>query len=216
MFSEQATILVIDDERSVTDLLSEDLAEEGYHYVTADTGEAALKRLSRDNFDVVLLDLKLPGISGIDVLKQVKSNCPETMVIVVTGTGDTQTAVEVMKLGAVDYITKPFELERVNSSIKEALKAKTVWSSKPTPKKEGAKPTAEEADWTRYLDDIAEGVETRLDSFTGHVMTTTVIEGAIGIARSMEIPEAQIEKWVDSRQRHIERVKIMNHLLVKA
>jgi DNA-binding NtrC family response regulator len=194
MSLKQATILVVDDERSVTNLLSEDLGEEGYSCVTADTGEDALKRLSEDNFDVVLLDLKLPGMSGMDVLKEAKSIYPGVAVIVVTAAGDAQTAVEAMKIGAVDYITKPFE-----SALQE----------------EGTTASAERTGWTRYLDAIAEGVETRLDFLTGHVMTITVIERTIAVARSLGIPEDQIEKWADARRKHIERVNILDSLLDK-
>ena len=215
MFSEQATILVVDDEPSITEMLSENLAEGGYNCVTAATGEDALKRLSLDNIDAALLDLNLPGISGMDVLKEAKANCPETVFIVVTAAGDAQTAVEAMKIGAVDYITKPFELERVNSSIEAALKAKTAWSSRPTPEEEGAEAGDEEVDWTPYLDDIAEGVETRLDSLTGHVITMTIIERTIGIARSLSIPDSQIEKWADARRKHIERTNILDSILEK-
>ncbi len=215
MQSEQAAILVVDDERSVTDLLSDDLAEEGYICATATTGEEALKRLSVDNFNVMLLDLRLPGISGMDVLREAKSNCPETVVIVITAAGDAQTAVEAMKIGAVDYITKPFELERVNSSVEAVLKAKTVWSCGLTPKEERAKATSEETDWMHYLDAIAAGVECRLDSFTGHMMTLTVIERTVTIARSLDIPNGRIEKWADVRRRDIEKVKTLDRLLEK-
>lgn len=215
MSLKQATVLVVDDERSVTDLLCEDLGEEGYSCVTADTGEDALKRLSNNNFDVALLDLKLPGISGMDVLREAVSTCPATAVIIVSAVGDAQTAVEAMKIGAVDYITKPFELERVNSSVEAALKAKTVCGDKSSPQEEGTTANDEEIDWTRYLDAIAEGVETRLDFLTGHVMTITIIERTIGIARSLSIPKDQIEKWADARRKHIERVNILNFLLEK-
>ncbi len=215
MSLKQATILVVDDERSVTNLLSEDLGEEGYSCVTADTGEDALKRLSEDNFDVVLLDLKLPGMSGMDVLKEAKSIYPGVAVIVVTAAGDAQTAVEAMKIGAVDYITKPFDLERVNGSVEIALKAKTVWGDKSALQEEGTTASAERTGWTRYLDAIAEGVETRLDFLTGHVMTITVIERTIAVARSLGIPEDQIEKWADARRKHIERVNILDSLLDK-
>lgn len=215
MYSERATILVVDDEQSVTDLLREDLAEEGYNCVTAPTGEDALKRLSVDNIDAVLLDLNLPGLSGMDVLREAKSNCPEITVIVVTAAGDAQTAVEALKTGAVDYITKPFELERVNSSIEAALKAKVVWRDKSALREEGAGVRGEEVDWTHYLDDIAEGVATRLDSLTGHMMTTTVIERTISIARSLEIPEERIDKWANARRKHIERISILDPLLEK-
>ena len=215
MSPKQATILVVDDEQSVTDLLHEDLGEEGYSCVTAGTGEDALKRLSEGNFDVVLLDLKLPGISGMDVLREAKSIHPEVAVIVVTAAGDAQTAVEAMKIGAVDYITKPFELERVNGSVEVALKAKTVWGDKSALQEEGSTTSAEGTGWTRYLDAVAEGVETRLDFLTGYVMTITVIERTIAIAQSLGIPEDRIEKWADARRKNIERVNILDSLLDK-
>ena len=215
MSSKQATILVVDDERSVVDMLSENLAEEGYNCATAPTGEKALERLSMDNVDAVLLDLNLPGISGMDVLKEAQSVCPETIVIVVTAAGDAQTAVEAMKIGAIDYITKPFELERVNSSIEAALKTKTRWKGESTLQKERAETSDKEMDWIRYLEDIAEGVETRLDSLTGHVMTITVIEQTIDVARSLEIPEGQIKKWADAKREHIKRINILDSLLEK-
>ena len=215
MSLKQAAILVVDDERSVTDLLREDLGEEGYSCVTAGTGEDALKRLSKDRFDVMLLDLKLPGMSGMDVLKEAKSIHPEVVVIVVTAAGDAQTAVEAMKIGAVDYITKPFELERVNDSVEIALRAKTVRGDKSTLQEEDSTTSAEETSWTRCLDAIAEGVETRLNSLTGHVMTLTVIDKTVGIARSMDIPEDQIEKWADARRKHIKRINILDRLLEK-
>ena len=215
MLAKQAAVLVVDDEPSVADLLSEDLVEEGYNCITAATGEDALRRLSKSNFDVILLDLKLPGMSGIDVLKEVKSNRPETAIIVVTSAGDAKTAVEAMKSGAVDYITKPFELEKINSSIETTLRAKVIDSNMLTP--DGGKDEASggEAGWTRYIDDIAEGVQTRLDLLTGHVMTLTVIENTISIAQTLDMPEDQIEKWVDNRRKDIERVKIMDRLVEK-
>ena len=115
-------VLIVDDERSITDLLSEDLAREGYHCVEVLTGEDALEKLSMNKFDIALLDLKLPGISGMDVLREAILTHPETPIIVVTGSGDIQTAVEAMKIGAADYITKPFELEKVNRAIDKCNK----------------------------------------------------------------------------------------------
>jgi len=215
MSSQRAGVLVVDDERSVTDLLSTALEEEGYSCITATTGEDALKKLSMGDVAVALLDLRLPGISGMDVLRVIKSTYPRTAVIVVTGAGDAETAVEAMKIGATDYITKPFKVERVSHSIEAALQATAIWDSKPVAQGEGVETGDEEVDWTRRLDSIAEGVEARLDSLTGHVMTITVIERTISIARSLGIPEDQIGNWSDTRRKHIERINILDSLLEK-
>ena len=215
MTSQRVGVLVVDDEQSVTDLLSAALEEEGYSCITAATGEEALKKLAAGNVDVALLDLRLPGISGMDVLRAIRSTYPRTAVIVVTGVGDAETAVEAMKTGAVDYITKPFEVERVSHSVEAALQAATIWDSKSAAQVEAAETSDEEADWTRRLDDIAEGVEARADSLTGHAMTITVIDRTIAAARNLGISGGQIEKWADGRRKHIERINILDSLLEK-
>jgi DNA-binding response OmpR family regulator len=175
-----------------------------------------MRKLSADNFDVMLLDLKLPGVSGMDVLKKVRSNYPEITVIVVTASGDAETAVEAMKNGAIDYITKPFELENVNSSIKAALKAKSIWSRESTPEELGTELCGEEAGWTCCLDDIAKGVHIRLNSLIGDIMTSTVIEKSISIAQSLDIPEDYIARWVEDRRReHAKEMEFMSSLLKK-
>jgi len=215
MNSQRAGILVVDDEQSVTDLLSTVLEEEGYGCITAATGEEALKKLSMVNVDVALLDLRLPGMSGMDVLRLMRAAYPRTAVIVVTAAGDAETAVQAMKTGAVDYITKPFEVERVSQSVETALQASTNRGNESTPVAEDVEISGEEINWTRCLDAIAEGVETRWNSLTGHVITMTMLEGTIAVAQSLSIPEGQIEKWADAWRKHIERVNILDSLLDK-
>ncbi len=95
------------------------------------------------------------------------------------------------------------------------MKTKTVWRDKSALQEEGSTASAEQTGWTRYLDAIAEGVETRLDFLTSHVMTITVIERTIAVAQNLSIPEDQIEKWADARRKHIERVNILDSLLEK-
>jgi DNA-binding response OmpR family regulator len=207
VFPEKATVLVVDDEKSITDLLSENLAEEGFNCITVANGEDALKRLSMNHIDAMLLDLGLPGISGMEVLKETVSTHPKIPVIVITAAGDAQTAVEAMKTGATDYITKPFELERVNSGIAAALKANALGNRRANLRGQDAR-----ASWTRYLDDIAEGVETRLDSLTGHVMTTTIIENTIEIARSLGIPENRIGYWANARRKHFAQFQTLDDI----
>ena len=213
MSTHRAVVLVVDDEPSVTDLLSAVLEEEGHDCITAATGEDALKKLAKGNVGVALLDLKLPGMSGMDVLRAIKSGYPETAVIVVTAARDADTAVEAMKIGARDYITKPFTVERVIHSVEEALSAVIVREDNSTARAGAIRTDDERPGWTRYLDDVAEGVEARLNSLTGHMMTMTVMERTVGIARSLGVPENQIDKWVNARRKQIEQNNILGALL---
>jgi len=211
MFSKQARILVVDDEQSVIDLLSVILEEDGYDCVTVATGEDALKRLSMDNIDVALVDLRLPGISGMDVLREIASTYPGVASIVVTGVEDVRTAVAAMKIGAVDYITKPLELERVHDSIETALQKSSVRGNKPNPRR-----GSDEVDWTAHLDAIARGVQLKLESITSEATKMTIIERTVANARGLNIPDDQIDKWADARQKqNADRINIMNSLLEK-
>ncbi len=115
-------ILVIDDDPTVRDVLNEFLISEGYEVALAEDGVKGLEALKTTSFDVVLLDLMMPGMHGIEVLKQMQDtiNSP-TPCIIITAHGTIQNAVEAMKLGAYDYVTKPFRLEEVGIIIKRAI-----------------------------------------------------------------------------------------------
>ena len=97
------------------------LKKEGYEVVTAENGGDALKTVQGEIFDLVISDVKMPGLDGIDVLKAVKEVSPETVVIMITAFATTETAVEAMKLGAYDYIIKPFKVDELKLIIKKAL-----------------------------------------------------------------------------------------------
>lgn len=127
--SEGATspkILVCDDDLAVRRLLSFNLGRAGYRLDTADTGERALELARTEAPDVVLLDLMLPGISGLEVLERVRREQPEVKVIVLTGHGSVETAVEAMKLGAQDFLTKPFDMERLAIALRNALELREL------------------------------------------------------------------------------------------
>ena len=199
--SKKANILVVDDDESIAGLLSTGLEEtEGYHCVTVNTGEDALERLLRNNIDVILLDLRLPGISGMDVLDNVRLVYPDTPVIVITGVEDVQSAVEAMKLGAEDYITKPFDLRRVEHSIKNVLINRTKHRSKSYSGRFQNNKLDETSQEVSYLDSIAQGVEKRLESLIGIAIAQTVVDRTVATAQSMGIPESQISQWLDSRK----------------
>ncbi len=118
-------LLIIDDERAIREACREVAQSLGFSTQVADSAEQAYRALELQNFDAVLLDLRLPGAGGIDALRRIKERRPEAVVIVVTGYGTVQSAVQAMKNGAYDYVTKPFSvdelkllLERVGSHLK--------------------------------------------------------------------------------------------------
>ena len=116
-------ILVMEDDLSVATGLEMILSEEGYRVNLADTGMLAMQAFRQKRFDLLVADLRLPDIDGMEVIKQVKAENPETEVIVITGYGTTATAVEAMKLGVHDFLPKPFTEDQIKAAIDEALKA---------------------------------------------------------------------------------------------
>ena len=118
-------LLIVDDERSIREACREVALSLGYSAFVADCAEQAYRALETQNFDAVLLDLRLPGAGGLDALRRIKERRPEAVVVVVTGYGTVQSAVQAMKNGAYDYVTKPFSvdelkllLERVASHLR--------------------------------------------------------------------------------------------------
>jgi len=114
-------ILVIDDEKSMREFLEIVLSKEGYSVSVASDGEKAVQLLEEDIFDLVISDIRMPKMSGIEVLKAVKKVSPETVVIMVTAFASTETAIEAMKEGAYNYLIKPFKVDEVKIIIKNAL-----------------------------------------------------------------------------------------------
>jgi len=121
MTEEQVRVLVVDDEESVRNLLQRILEGEGYQVTTAANGKEALYNVSLGEIEVVLLDVKMPDMSGIEVLGKLTVDSPDTCVIMVTSVVEMETAIETMKLGAYDYITKPFDRDEVLQKVLAAI-----------------------------------------------------------------------------------------------
>jgi CheY-like chemotaxis protein len=115
-------VLIVDDERNIRLTLSRSLEALGMQIQTAVNGEEALQKLQEDEFALLLLDLKMPGIDGMDVLRQIRERWPKTRVIVITAHGSIDLAVEAMKLGAVDFIQKPFSPTEIRELVTKVLK----------------------------------------------------------------------------------------------
>ncbi len=118
---QSAQILLIDDEKESCLALSTLLRQIGYTVTATHSGEEALDLLQNQNFDLIISDLFLPGVSGIDILKKVKESSPRTCFILITGNASAETAVEAMKEGAFDYVTKPFNFEKLKLQVAKAL-----------------------------------------------------------------------------------------------
>jgi CheY-like chemotaxis protein len=118
---EKEHVLLVDDERNIRLTLSRSLEALGVQIETAVNGEEALQKLQEDEFALLLLDLKMPGMDGMDVLHQVQERWPKTRVIVITAHGTINSAVEAMKLGAVDFIQKPFSPAEIRELVTKVL-----------------------------------------------------------------------------------------------
>ena len=115
-------ILVVEDKKSMAEMLQEALELEGHEVIIAGDGADGIKKLKGDKVDLVLTDLKLPKKNGMEVLKSSKKNNPLTPVIVMTAFGSVDTAVNAMKMGAYDFITKPLDIDHLNLLIDRSLK----------------------------------------------------------------------------------------------
>ncbi|MCP4404427.1 MAG: sigma-54-dependent Fis family transcriptional regulator [bacterium] len=119
-------ILVVDDEQSMRDFLKIMLKKEQYDVMLVEDGQEACRAIDEDIYDLVITDIKMPGTSGLEVLRHVKQVAPETLVLVITAFSSTEDAVFAMKQGALDYITKPFDIEEIKLVIRNALERKKL------------------------------------------------------------------------------------------
>ena len=120
--SKKISILIVDDEESVRDSLYNWFIEDGYHVVTAEQAKMALTLLESEHFDIILADIKMPGMDGLEMLRRIKTIKPEAIVIIMTAFATVDTAVKALKDGAYDYVTKPFDPDDLTHLIRNATK----------------------------------------------------------------------------------------------
>jgi two-component system, NtrC family, response regulator PilR len=132
----KARILVVDDEESIREFLDIMLRKEGYEVTTAEDGQKALDVMKKKAFDMVISDMQMPNVTGMELLKQVKDQYPDMLFMMITAFGTTETAVDAMKLGAYDYLTKPFKIDEVRMNIANALRSQNLEVENRTLKKE--------------------------------------------------------------------------------
>ncbi len=126
MLQKAVNVLVVDDDQSVRSMLSFVLGKDGYQVEEAHSGSDALRKLKGRSYDLVISDIRMPDLNGIELLKKIKTHDPELPVIMITAYAATHDAIEAMKLGAEDYVTKPFNLEELKIIIAKSLHKKSI------------------------------------------------------------------------------------------
>ncbi|WP_457555334.1 response regulator [Candidatus Pyrohabitans sp.] len=116
-----ARILIVDDDRQICETLAEILSDEGFEVEYVLSGEEALQKIEKENYDVVITDLLMPRVDGMEILSHVKRTKPKSRVIMITAFATIENAVEAMKRGASDYIAKPFKINEIQASIRRVL-----------------------------------------------------------------------------------------------
>src|SRR5262252_7211271 len=123
---ERPRVLVVDDEKFIREILAEFLGMEGYLVRTAEDGSSALAELGRSHYDLVISDLKMPKMGGMELLEAMTKVAPNALTVIMTGFGTVETAIDAMKRGAYDYILKPFKVEEVIHVVQRGLEKRRL------------------------------------------------------------------------------------------
>ena len=122
----QGKILIVDDEKTIRESVSLVLNEEGYETELAATGDDALKMLNESDYDVLITDLKMPGMDGMELVKNSLKICPQTSVIIITAHASVESAIEALRMGAFDYILKPFDFDDLILKVQRLIDHKEL------------------------------------------------------------------------------------------
>ncbi|MCB1183252.1 sigma-54-dependent Fis family transcriptional regulator [bacterium] len=178
-----ARILIVDDEATIRESLRESLQAEGYDAEIAESGEEALARTHREVYDLVVTDLRLPGVSGLEILQALRNQGNSTPVIMMTAYGDVDTAVSAMRSGAYDFIPKPFKLSDIKKQVRAALRAAPVAIEAPEPEPEEEQPAVRSHAAARTAPDMDGQYLRMIKSCPGLARVADILE-KIGASRS--------------------------------
>ncbi len=183
----RSKILVVDDEHLIRWSLEQNLKKQGYEVVTAGSGEDALRLVREEQPDLVLLDIQLPGISGIDVLEKIKDHDDDIIVIMVTANSGLENAVNAMRIGAYDYVSKPFNLDELSIVVRKALDSsdlkQEVVRLRSESKKNGPPNIIGESRQIKYLMEV-------LDKVARSEASTVLVQGESGTGKEL------VAKWI--------------------
>ncbi len=220
MTGKQATILIVDDEEAIRRLLKRRLTGEGYQCQGASGAYQALDELQNNEVELVILDIKMPGKSGVQLLPEIRTGYPDTVVIMATAITDTDIAIHCMKLGAYDYITKPFNLDEVVLSAGKALEKRRLELENRDYQLHLEEKVEEQAGRIRdsffnAITALAYALEAK-DKYTGG-HSQRVAEMSVAIAREVGLPQTSINKIELAGQVHdIGKIGVRESVLNKS
>jgi putative nucleotidyltransferase with HDIG domain len=197
MTKKQGRILIVDDEEVVRRLLHRKLSSEGYQCQEAGSADQALDKLRSNTVELVILDIKMPGKSGVELLPEIKASYPDTAVIMATAVTDTDTAIQCMKQGAYDYITKPFKLDEVMLGVDRALEKRRLELENRDYQQHLEQKVEEQAKRIRaaFLNAITAlvyALEAKDKYTSGH--SQRVAEISVAVAKELGMPDDSIER----------------------
>ncbi|MCL4474448.1 MAG: response regulator [Actinobacteria bacterium] len=193
----ETSVLVVDDEATIREVLQRTLASEGYDCATAGNVDEAVGKMQNRGFELVLTDIMMPGKSGVELLKEIQTLSPDTAVIMVTAVSDTQTAINAMKMGASDYVTKPFNLVEVLMSVDRALEKRALYISNRDYRDHLEQKVEKQTEEIRStflgaLKALAEALEAKDPYTNGHSKRVTEI--TVTLAREMGLSEEEQDR----------------------
>jgi len=201
------TVLIVDDDQAICNFVGEVLAEDGYACEIALNAHDALVKMRNQPFDIALLDVRLPDQSGIELLETSQLFSQTTSTIMMTAVKDLDTVVQAMKMGASDYVVKPFTIEKLTASITAVLRNRkehklfSIQSEKMEDTNRGRNAVGQSL---RTINAIAIGVDAQVDYFDFH--SKIVTEKTVDLARRLGLPAKEVEKWEITRNKqHTER-----------
>lgn len=182
MAQSQIKILIVDDDEIVRDSLSAWFKEDGYNVDSCENANEALKKISITNYDIYFLDIKMPGMDGIELHKRIKNIYPDALVMIITAYASVDTAVKALKDGAFDYITKPFDPDYLSHVVKNAVKQKILTDENLRLKEslQSALPVPEIIGSSRKMYEIKESIKT-----VAPTNTTVMIRGESGTGKEL-------------------------------
>lgn len=197
MTTKQERILIVDDEELVRRLLHQRLSAEGYQCHEAGSAKQAVDKLLNNSFGLVILDIKMPGKSGVELLPKIKASHPDIAVIMATAVTDTNTAIQCMKQGAYDYVTKPFNLDEVVLSVGRALEKRRLGLEnrdyqQHLEQKVEAQARKIRVSFLSAVTALAYALEAKDEYTSGH--SQRVAEISIAVAKELGMPRYSIEK----------------------